>query len=395
VRHLVTGNYEVIKSINTSLVLDALRINTELSRSDIARITGLTTGTISNISSKLLELGLIKELGESKLSSGGRKPVLLSLNEEGAFAIAVDIRTSLIEVRLVDLTAKTINSVQKNGALSQDEGSKFIIESIKSLLQLHNIAGKLLGIGISIPGWVDYRVGKIIKVPNLLGWENYPIKQELEDIFSVPVYIENDANLSALAELWFGKGKQHNQMIYILVEDGIGTGIILNQQIYRGYGLSVGELGHIPLDDKKIQCGCGNFGCLDTVSSIKAITNRYQEIANRNIEWEEFVEIYKQDTDALEILTEAGEKLGIAASIIVNLFSPEAIIFGGRLIDSIPSFLTTVKDAMNENAVKPMLQEVVVYSSGLKGINTVLGAVALVFQSTLQPYTLNSQENKN
>lgn len=380
----------MIKSINTSLVLDALRINIELSRSDIARITGLTTGTITNISTKLLELGLIKEVGESLHSNGGRRPVLLRINEEGAFAIAVDIRTTSIEVRLVDLTAKTVSSYIKKDVYSQDAGIKVITDTIKSLIQPQAINEKLIGIGISIPGWVDYRVGKIVKTPNLLGWENFPIKQELELIFNVPVYIENDANLSALAELWFGKGKTYNDIIYVLVEDGIGSGLILSQQIYRGNGLSIGELGHIPIADKERLCSCGNFGCLDTVASIKAILLRYHELTNKKITWEQFSEIVHDDPIANRLLTEAGEKLGLAVSILVNIFNPAAIFFGGKLIDSLPNFLSIVKKSINEHSVKPMLQDVVIYSSDLEANNSVLGAVALVFQSTLQPYSLNS-----
>ncbi len=388
---VITGNYEVIKSINTSLVLDALRINDELSRSDLSRITGLTTGTITNITAKLLDLELIKEVGSSLQSSGGRRPVLLRLNDDGAYALAIDIRTTSIEIRLVDLKAKIIYSLKKEGTFSLDQGTKLIIDTIQSLIKKEDIKNKLVGIGISIPGWVDYETGKIIKLPNLVGWENYPIKQELENNFGIPVYIENDANLSALAELWFGKGKKYNNMVYVLVEDGIGTGLIINQQIYRGSGISIGELGHIPITNSKKQCSCGNIGCLDTVASAKAMIDQYLGITNQEIDYITLIDrINHQDKDAFKVFKNAEESLGFAVSILVNILHPEAIIFGGKVIHDVPSFLPLVKEAMIGKALSPMLQDTVIFSSDLKDSNSILGAVALVFQTTLQPYSLNS-----
>lgn len=389
---MVTGNYEVIKSINTSLVLDALRIHRELSRSDIARITGLTTGTITNITNKLLELDLIREIGASSSASGGRKPVLLQINDDGAYSIAVDIRTTSIEIRLVDLRATTIESIKKDGIFNMEDGMKVIIDSIDSLREEDFLQGeKLLGVGISIPGWLDYQSGRIIKIPNLAGWDNYPIKDELEDVLNLPVFIENDANLSALAELWFGKGKAYDHMIYVLIEDGIGSGFILNRQVYRGNGVSVGELGHLPISSEDRMCNCGNKGCLDTISSAMAMVDRYKEVKNESITFDDFIELVKREDElALQIIKEAADNLGIGISILLNLFHPQAIIIGGKVVDSIPSFVTYVKQTVAKKTLFPMLQNMVILTSDLEDNSTILGAVALVYQSTLQPYSLNS-----
>lgn len=387
---MVTGNYEVIKSINTSLVLDAIRMYKEVSRSDLARITGLTTGTITNITNKLLELGLIKESGSSTLGTGGRKPVLIKFNDEGAYAIAVDIRTSSIEVRLVDLSAKTVDTIKKIGLFSMEDGINVILDAVKSFQQLEYIGDKLLGIGISLPGWLDFQTGRIIKLPNMVGWDNYPIKQELESKLQLPVFIENDANLSALGELWFGKGKAFHHMIYVLVEDGIGTGLILNQQIYRGNGIGVGELGHLSVASKNRICSCGNTGCIDSMSSAKAMIERYKETSQKEISFTEFLDlINSNDKVAIKLMEEAAENLGLGISILVNLFHPEAIVFGGKIIEGMPNFLTLVKQTVYQKSLTPMLQNMVILSSDLKENTSLLGAVALVFQSTLQPYSLN------
>lgn len=388
---MVKGNYEVIKSINISLVLDAIRVNKEISRSELSRITGLTTGTITNIATRLIDLGLIEESGSSTLGTGGRKPILLRLNNTGAYAIAVDIRTTSIEIRLVDLNAKTIDNIKKQGSYTVEEGIREIIEGVKFLISKWGVLNKLLGIGVSVPGWLDYNTGKIIKLPNLIGWDNYPIKQELENALGLSVFIENDANLSALGELWYGKGKSYQHMIYVLVEDGIGTGLILNQQIYRGNGIGVGELGHLPIATEQRLCSCGNVGCLDTVAPAKAMLERYQEQTNKEITFEDFLTLINaKDTVAIKLMNEAAYNLGTGISILVNLFHPEAIYFGGKVIETIPNFLSLVKQTVHNKALDPMLQNMVIASSDSNDNSSILGAVALVFQATLQPYTIKS-----
>lgn len=388
---MVKGNHEVIKSINISLVLDAIRGNKEISRSELSRITGLTTGTITNITTRLIDLDLVEESGSSVLGTGGRKPILLRLKNTGAYAIAIDVRTTSIEIRLVDLNAKALDSIKKDGYYTVEEGIKEIIEGIGFLIKRWNISDKLLGIGISLPGWLDHSSGKIIKLPNLMGWDNFPIKQELESVLGFPVFIENDANLSALGESWYGKGKNYQHMIYVLVEDGIGTGLILNQQIYRGNGIGVGELGHLPIATEQRLCSCGNVGCLDTISPAKAMIERYQEQTNEEVTFDDFLALINaKDAMAIKLMNEAAYNLGVGISILVNLFHPEAIYFGGKVVEMIPNFLSLVKQTVHNKALDPMLQNMVITSSDFNDNSSILGAVALVFQATLQPYTIKS-----
>ncbi len=390
---MVTANYEVIKSVNTSLVLDALRIYKTISRSDLARITGLTTGTITNISQKLLELGLIKESGSSGQSTGGRKPILLSLNEKGAYAIAISVKTNGIEARLVDFKSKIIQSYSKSGVFHVEDGIKVIVEAVDYLKAIGKVDEKLIGIGISLPGWIDYSIGKVVKLPNLLGWENSLIIQELESILHIPVFIDNDANLAALGELWFGKGKLYHHMAYILVDDGIGAGFILNHQIYRGNGISTGELGHIPIVSSGKKCSCGNSGCLDTVSSTNAMIEKYLELTGEKIDFVQLVKkLSEKESQALKIVEEAANYIGTALSMLINLLHPQAIVLGGKTIDLIPDFIPLLKQVIQKKALPSMVQEIVILSSELKENSSLLGAVALVFQSTLQPYSLNSVE---
>lgn len=387
---MVTGNYEVVKSVNTSLVLDALRQHEELSRAEIARMTGLTTGTITNIVKTLLEYGLVEEIGSGASIGGGRKPIILKLNPEGGYAIGIELSTLGIKAILVNLLAEPLTRLEKPGVFRYQQGLEAITEMIEILKRsLGDARAKLLGIGVSVPGWVHFSSGKIRNLPNLPGWENTYIKKDLEKIVHLPVLIDNDANLAAQGEVWFGQDKSLEQLIYILVNDGVGAGLVFHHQIYHGNGYSVGELGHISFGFGDEICQCGKTGCLDTMVAAKAIEKKYHRITGKKQSLEE-IKQYLQlgDEQARHVMMEAADTLGRGISTLINLCGPDTIILGGRVIRENRLFFEAVKEATLKYALPIMSQEVLITSSRLDEESSILGSVALVFQSVLQPYSL-------
>ncbi len=387
---MITGNYEVIKSVNISLVLDALRQHRELSRTDIARMTGLTTGTITNIVTKLLEHGFVKEKGSVRSSSGGRKPTLLELHAEGGYAVGIEIRTTAIKASLVNLLAEPLVTLEKPGMFRYAQGLEIITEMVEKFQQsLGRAHEKMLGIGVSVPGWVDFTMGKIHNLPNLPGWENVYLKNDLEMILKPPVFVDNDANLSAQGELWFGQGKGFGQLIYILVNDGVGAGFVFNQQIYRGKGYSVGELGHVYFGGSEEICRCGKTGCLETVASGKAMETKYRRLTGETITVEEIKQrLLAGEEQARQVVLQAADALGRGIGALINLFGPDSIILGGRVFRHNQEFIDAVKEAALKYALPVMSQGVSIGVSKLKEDSSIFGAVALVFQSVLQPYSL-------
>ncbi|MBO8171500.1 MAG: ROK family protein [Bacillaceae bacterium] len=389
---MLTGNYEIIKSVNISLVLDALRHHEQLSRSDIARLTGLTTGTITNIVHKLIDHGLVEETGSSTSSTGGRKPILLRLAARGAYAIGIEVTTTGIKGMLVNFLAEPIHTLEKPGVFRYQQGLYSIADLIKELQQhLPDEQDKLLGVGISLPGWVHFATGKVQNLPNLPGWENVNLKDDLEQEIRLPVFIDNDANLGALGELWFGKGRMYQQLIYILVEDGIGSGFVFNHQVYHGRGYTVGELGHIPFGGSDQPCSCGNRGCLDVTASNRAMLRNYATRTGENITIEALNSRFQQGEEAARaVMEECADRLGRGCGALINLYGPEAIIIGGTVVHQNPHFLDLVKEATLKYALPVMSREVLLTGSQLKERSGLYGCVALVFQSTLQPYSLQS-----
>jgi len=388
-RNILTGNYEVVKSINASLILSTLRKNGALSRSDLTKITNLTSGTVTNIINSLLKLDLVEEIGISDLATGGRKPVLLQLKRDGAYTIVIELTTKGIIASLVDFLGTTIVKEEKNGLFSPEDGTRQILELIDYLLIISNVAKDPIGVGISVPGIVDSDSGKIIDLPQLVGWQNYLLKQELEESLKIPVFIENDANLAALGELWFGKGKDYQNFAYILIEDGVGAGFIINNKLYRGNGRGVGELGHLPITNSNLKCACGNIGCLDTLVAAQGLVATYQERTEKKVSFNDFVSLFVQnDEEALNVVHEAAKYLGLGIGIIINLFHPEAIIIGGKVIELLPEYLTLLKKEVTFNTLPKFHNDLLFLQAEFSRDIKRLGAVALVFQELFQPYSL-------
>lgn len=389
---MVTGNYEVIKSVNISLVLAALRRHQELSRADLARVTGLTTGTITNIVNKLLEHGFVKEKGSVRSSSGGRKPILLELDAEGGYAVGIEIRPTGIKAILVNLLAEPLVTLEKPGAFRYAQGLELITEVVENFQQsLGPAREKLLGIGVSVPGWVDFAMGKIHDLPNLPGWENAYLKNDLAKTLSAPAFVDNDANLAAQGELWFGQGKGFGQLIYVLVDDGVGAGFVFNHQVYRGKGYSVGELGHISFGGGEDICRCGKTGCLETAASGQAIETKYQRLTGETLTAEEIKQrLLAGEEQARQVFHEAADALGRGIGALINLYGPEAIILGGRVFRQNQDFAALVKEAALKYSLPVMSRDVCIGVSQLKEDSSIFGAAGVVFQSVLQPYSLHT-----
>ncbi|MCF6094278.1 ROK family protein [Microaerobacter geothermalis] len=389
---MVTGNYEVIKSVNISLILDALRHHGELSRSDISRITGLTTGTITNLVNKLLEYGIVEEIGAVSSPIGGRKPILLRLNPRGGYAIGIEITTTRIKAILFNLLAEPMMRLEREGSYRYHEGLEIILEIIEKFKRsLGKAENQLLGVGVSVPGWVHFSSGKIYNLPNLSGWVNVQLKDNLEQAIRLPVFVDNDANLAALGELWFGQGKNVDQLIYILVDDGIGAGFVLQHQVYHGKGYSVGELGHVSFGISDEECPCGNKGCLDVTASAKAMERTYKKLTGEEISIDQLNQRFASgDENARRILMDSAELLGRGLGSLINLYGPDTVILGGRMIYQNPFYGELLKEAALKNALPVMTQQVSITNTQLKEDSSIYGCVAMVFQSTLQPYSLRA-----
>ncbi|MBP2071069.1 ROK family transcriptional regulator [Thermoanaerobacterium butyriciformans] len=342
---LIPVSYKLLKGMNESLILNVIRHNKYVSRSEIAKITNLTPPTVTNIINKLLEDGLVKEdkLGES---SGGRPPVILKINNEAFDLIVIIIGTDIMEEYLLDAELN-IRESQVDSIKNEDKEGifKLLFDRIKDLKG--KSAKEIAGIGIVVRGPVKSTEGVSVFSPNI-GWRNVPIKEMIEKEFEIPTFVENDVRAMALGEFYNGIAKNVGNVVFLKVGHGIGATIILDGKIYRGINDMAGEIGHTTIDVAGPKCSCGNYGCFEALASEKALVNNVvkrikegsyslvSEYVNGDLENITTRFVYKAaeegDEVALSELNKIAIYLGIGIANIVNVFSPELVLISGGIV---------------------------------------------------------------
>lgn len=388
------GSFQLMKSLNRSLVLTTIRNEGPISRADIAKRIALTPPTVTNIVNDLLEEKVIME-SEVGASSGGRKPILLRLNSRSFSIIGVDVGVNAIKSILTDLDAGVIRETRR-GMPPRPDAETFLAELKASIEDLMGAAGSehpVIGIGIGMHGLVNPQEGISVFAPNLQ-LKNVRIRQTLEEAFGLPVYVENDVVAMALGELWFGGGQETDHFICVNIGVGVGAGIILNRQIFHGSSYSAGEIGHTTVDLNGPRCSCGNYGCLQTLVSGPAIAESVQnEIALgrrsklrptasdslQSITGEHVYEAAMEgDELAVEAFRKAGRLLGISLTNMIHTLNPQKIILGGGVALAGPLLTEPLKETVKERALESSVLHLTIETSRLGHRATAIGAVTIV-----------------
>jgi predicted NBD/HSP70 family sugar kinase len=372
-----------IRDINRQIVLNYVRDREPISRAEIARETALQRSTISTIVEDLKTEGLIEEIGEGE-STGGRRPTLLRLRASGALAIGVDITPSGTTIATCDLAGRVLEREDFPVSQSPEQLAELIIESVRRLAQ--GASGQPIeGVGISLPGLVDPDSGRVIYIP-YFRWRDWAVVERISRATGLNVLVDNDANASALAELWFGRPEvsEARDFILVLVADGIGTGIVFDGQIYRGERGAAGEFGHMIVGaDALVACSCGNHDCWEAFASGRAAGARYAQLSKRRDEAStpaisEVVDrALAGERAAIDALTETAHYLGIGISNLIVGLSPEAVVVGGAIARAWP----LVADALGETiqrSIRRGLPSARIVASTLGDQPTLMGALSLV-----------------
>ncbi|OGO17763.1 MAG: hypothetical protein A2Z14_06795 [Chloroflexi bacterium RBG_16_48_8] len=331
------GNKELIREINRTLVLNLIKNHAPISRIDLAGLSGLSAASITGITAKLIDCGLIfeKEEGDSR---GGRKPILLALNPHGSFMVGLKLTEQYAIGALTDLQATVIanhRSRLKNRSI--EAAIDTMVGVVKTLSDQGGMESEeLLGVGLGLAGIVHGAQG-ILRHSPILGWRDVPLKNMLQDRVGAPVYVDNDVNTLTLTELWFGAGQGVDNFLTVTIGRGVGLGIVINGQLYQGAYGGAGEFGHTVIDPEGPPCACGKQGCLETYTSDPALMLMVSDAITRG-EMEEGVETVADlltradegDVAARKIYAKAGEMLGIGIANLITLFSPQLIIISGE-----------------------------------------------------------------
>jgi predicted NBD/HSP70 family sugar kinase len=368
-------------------IIEALYRRPLSSRADLARHTQLSRATVSTLVEELVRAGLVEEgagsgPADATAESGvGRPPILLSLVSRAAFALGLDFGHQHIRVALCDLSGEPIvddyslAEVDHEPSRSLDLAQRLVHEA----LHRAGVApDRLLGVGMGLAAPIN-KAGDLEANGILPGWHGIRPAAEMQARLGIPVALDNDANLGALGEKAFGAARGVDDLVYIRLSAGIGAGLILDGQPYQGRVGVAGEIGHVLSDPHGPMCRCGNRGCLETVASPVAVAALLERSFRRPVTVSQLLELVAEgDRGARRAVAEAGEAVGQALSMVVNVLNPELVVVGGDLAQAGDILLSPIATAIERHSVAPAAAAVRVTAGMLGPRAEVLGAAALI-----------------
>ena len=376
---------------NKRVILDMIRFTPGgISRSEIARQMDLTRAAISTIIGDLEGQGLVHEATEGP-TTGGRRPVLLEINPQHGFVLGIDMGATHLGMVVTDFSAKVINEIEVPFSIS--DGPHICLPrlpaQVTGLLEHSGLdLSQVHAIGIGVPGPVVVEAGSVGAPPIMPGWDGFPIRTHLESMWGVPVSLGNDAEFGALGEWAAGAGRGTKNLVYIKVGSGVGAGLMLDGEIYRGTTGCAGEIGHIAIMESGPVCTCGNRGCLEAVAGGWAIARQAREAVRSGKRTQlsslEVDSITARDVAAAarmgdlvsqQIITEAGTHLGVAIANLVNLVNPSMVVVGGGVAQLGDLLLEPIRHAVRVRSLRSAAQAVRINAAVLGRRSTSVGAV--------------------
>ena len=399
-----TANQEAVRKVNTSLVLSALRLHAPISRAELASVTQLNRSTISNIVNELIEEDLVLEL-DTMESNVGRPGIALTLKPNGGSVIGVEIGVGFISVILTDFTANILwrkwvecpPDQPQIEIIAQAEG---IIDEAITYAREKKL--RVLGIGLGVPGLVDVQKGELLFAPNL-GWRNVPLRLMWNQRFNLPLYVENEANLGALGEYYYGVGRDVDNFIFLSSGIGLGSGIIINGDLFKGARGFAGEIGHMQRDPQGEMCGCGRRGCWETQVGPKAVLRRVRQSIEADptntrfenpddldsLTFNQVVDYALEDDQlCLSAMEVVGKHLGTGIADLANIFNPDMVVIGGAFSYGKKILLPIIEEVISAEALPAIKQSMKVTFSKHGADACVLGAIAIVLDDILREVAL-------
>ena len=397
-----TADQAFVREINLSAALRLIHIQAPVSRAQLAVLTGLNKSTISSLADELLERHLIHETGINSIGTG-RPATLLEVNPQAGSIIGVELGVDFVSVAVTDFLGNVL--WRRREEADPAEGQDKMLTQTLGIVREAITAGKrkgirFLGLGLATPGTVDLNHGLLIFAPNL-HWRNVPFRKIFSEQTKLKIYVENDANAAAIAEHLFGMARHCRDFIFVFAGVGIGGGLFLNGQLYRGGNGYAGEIGHSPImaEPSQTVCHCGNRGCWETYANQYSIIQRVQarlEVKRTSIipklmskhHAQLSIPLIKEaadagDIEAIESFSEAGHAMGQGFAGLINIFNPQKIILGGPLSIAGDYLLPGIKETVSRHALPEIDQQVEVVLSSFRADASLIGAIAIVADDVL------------
>src|SRR3989441_5656896 len=336
----------LIRNINQSILLNLIRAHAPISRPQLATLSGLSQVTVIKITNNLIDRHLVLEK-EYAESTGGRRAGLLEINPEGGFAVGLMSQPSSLTAVILNLNSNPVYFQQWNITLRDNypQAIDLIAQCVEELFSKSGIPReKIIGVGLGMGGLIDAERGCCID-SWIMNWQNVEVSRPLEDRLGIPVFLDNDVNCLAIYEKLFGQGQPYQHFLVVAIGRGVGLGIIINSDLYRGAFGGAGEFGHTTVTTGGRLCACGNHGCLETYLSESGIVKNYLEhmlsttyTLERGIQEPTILEVVERarngDEAAIAAFQRAGVLLGVSLANLVNIFNPECVVLSGPDLDS-------------------------------------------------------------
>ncbi|MFQ6194337.1 ROK family protein [Streptomyces sp. NPDC000405] len=373
------GSQSSLHRANLERVVRAVRMAGSLTQAEIARTTGLSAATVSNIVRELKDGGTVEV---TPTSSGGRRARSVSLSGDAGIVVGVDFGHTHLRVAVGNLAHQVLaeDAEPLDVDASAEEGLRRAESLVRTLITKAGIdPHKIIGVGLGVPGPIDVESGVLGSTAILPGWAGTNPRDDLAARLGVPVHVDNDANLGALGELVWGAGRGATDLAYIKVASGVGAGLVINGKIYRGPGGTAGEIGHITLDESGPVCRCGNRGCLETFTAARYILPLLHSAHGTDLTVPRVVELAREgDPGCRRVISDVGRYIGSGVANLCNLLNPSRVVLGGDLADSGELVLAPIRESVSRYAIPSAARRLEVVPGALGGRSEVLGALALV-----------------
>ena len=380
--NLTRASRSLLRDNNVSLLMELVRRAGSISRADLARRSQLSAPAVSTIVDQLLRRGIVVETTTAP-SSGGRPPVLLTIDPKAGYVVGIKLRGDGLTTVVCDLDAEIVSSSEQYLPLVGDPVAAIeaIEREVRRALRKSKVApSKVLGVGVGLSGVIETSSG-VCKFSHLLQWDDVALAKPLRDRLGLPVWVENDVNALAVAEKWAGDALIASDFLTLTVGRGIGLAIVVNRSLYRGAHGASGEFGHMIVEPGGPKCECGRFGCLEAMVGEGAIRRRVGERKGHDVSRDELqMLIEMEDAATLEVVGNAGRKLGLAVANVVTLLNPELLIVCGEGTSLGAVFLDPIVAAVHDQTFADLGRDVDIKIQSWGDEAWAVGAATLVLR---------------
>jgi glucokinase-like ROK family protein len=387
-------------------VLDEIRHGHAHTRPELIRRTGLSRAVVTQRVQELVDRGLI-ENGRTGESTGGRAPRLLSFRAGAGHLLLADLGVRGVEVAIADLSGRLIVHREEPARIA--DGPDAVLARVEELFAelletTPDVPGDLWGIGIGLPGPVEFGSGRAVAPPLMPTWDGYPVRDRFVDRFGAPTWVDNDVNVLALGEHRAGIARGHDNVVFVKIGTGIGAGIIVNGRLLRGAQGCAGDVGHIQVGEETV-CWCGNVGCLEALAGGAALARDGEAAARAGrsraledllagkdtLEADDIVAALRQgDAVSLELIANAGRLIGRVVATMVNIVNPSLVVVGGGVARAGDGLLAAIRETVYGRSTPLATRELRVMPTTLAGVGGVVGAATMVLDELFSRETLGA-----